>query len=110
MNITSIEELQALVDNGFRVLFMKDEDKEGEQYKEPGPYRIIVFKFPRIENQADQKIADADQAIASGATMELAAKDINDNLKDVDNLREFIGLANNMDAQAIIDDPSKSVN
>jgi hypothetical protein len=103
MNITSIEELQTLVDNGFRVLFLKDEDKEGEQFNEPGPYRIIVFKFPRLKDQADE-------VRASGATMELATKDINDNLKDVDDLREFIGLANSMDASVIIGDPSKAVN
>jgi hypothetical protein len=67
MNITSLADLQALLDQGYRMTFYKEENDPSTP--EPGPYRLMVFKWPRSKDIPDH-------VIASGETMEALAADV----------------------------------
>lgn len=64
MNITNLTEIQALLDQGYRMLFYKEDNDPNTP--ESGPYRLMVFKWPRSQDKPDH-------AIASGETMEVVA-------------------------------------
>lgn len=49
MNITSLADLQALLDQGYRMTFYKEENDPNTP--EPGPYRLMVFKWPRTRHR-----------------------------------------------------------